>query len=66
MVLLYSYMGKVEHYRVQRDMTGSLTVDDEQHFENLAKLVEVRSYLYQYYDNVSCCCLQLIALQSRC
>ena len=37
-----SYNGKVEHYRVQRNEKNWVTVDDEEFFENLVKLVEVR------------------------
>ena len=37
-----SYDEKVEHYRVRRDHRGWVTVDDEEYFENLVKLVEVR------------------------
>ena len=36
-----SYDGKVEHYRVRRNEQGLVTVDDEEFFENLLKLVEV-------------------------
>lgn len=39
---LYSYEDKVEHYRVWRDTRGWVAVDDEEYFENLAKLVKVR------------------------
>ena len=38
-----SYEDKVEHYRVRRDERSWVTVDDEEYFENLFKLVEVRS-----------------------
>jgi len=38
----YSYDQKVEHYRVRRNDAGEVTVDDEEFFENLLKLVEVR------------------------
>ena len=36
-----SYDNKVEHYRVMRDKKNWVTVDDEEYFENLFKLVEV-------------------------
>ena len=36
-----SYEDKVEHYRVRRDERTWVTVDDDQFFENLFKLVEV-------------------------
>lgn len=38
-VSFFSYDGKVEHYRVQRNEEGKVTVDDEEYFENLLKLV---------------------------
>ena len=40
---LCSYENKVEHYRVRRNDAGEVTVDDEEFFENLLKLVEVRT-----------------------
>jgi len=36
-----SFGNKVEHYRVMRDDRNWVTVDDEEYFENLFKLVEV-------------------------
>ncbi len=36
------YEHKVEHYRVRRNKKNFVTVDDEEYFENLFKLVEVR------------------------
>lgn len=41
-IFFFSYDGKVEHYRVRRDGRNWVTVDDEEYFENLVKLVEVR------------------------
>lgn len=38
--LCVCYQGKVEHYRVKYK-DNQLTIDDEEFFENLAKLVEV-------------------------
>ncbi len=35
------YEQKVEHYRVRRNKKNMVTVDDEEYFENLFKLVEV-------------------------
>ncbi len=35
------YEQKVEHYRVRRNKKNFVTVDDEEYFENLFKLVEV-------------------------
>ena len=32
----------MEHYRVRRDKKGWVAVEDEEYFENLANLVEVR------------------------
>lgn len=40
--LLFSYENKVEHYRVRRNEACEVTVDDEEFFENLLKLVEVK------------------------
>ena len=37
------YDRKVQHYRVLKDNRGWVTVDDEQYFENLFKLVEVNT-----------------------
>ena len=34
----------MEHYRVRRDQRTWVTVDDEEYFENLFKLVEVRDF----------------------
>ena len=36
----HSYDGKVEHYRVCKHQRNWVTVDDEEYFENLVKLVE--------------------------
>ena len=36
-----SYENKVEHYRVRKNDKGRVTVDDEEYFDNLFKLVEV-------------------------
>jgi hypothetical protein len=41
----FRYDRKVEHYRVRRDERAWVTVDDEEYFENLFKLVAVK-YLY--------------------
>ena len=41
MVMHSSYDCKIEHYRVRKDDRGWVTVDDEEYFENLVKLVEV-------------------------
>ena len=38
----FRYDKKVEHYRVRRDERTWVTVDDEEYFENLFKLVEVK------------------------
>ena len=38
-----SYGTKVEHYRVRRNDSNWVTVDDEEYFENLVKLVEVQT-----------------------
>lgn len=35
----------MKHYKVWSDMTGRLTADNEQHFKDLAELVEVRNSL---------------------
>ena len=40
--ILFRYDRKVEHYRVRRDDRAWVTVDDEEYFENLFKLVEVK------------------------
>ena len=40
----YSCETKVEHYRVQRNDISWVTIDSEEYFENLVKLVEVCSF----------------------
>ena len=37
-----SYDNKVENYRVRRNDKGLVTVDDDEYFDNLIVLVEVR------------------------
>ena len=37
----YSYDNRVENYRVRRNDKGLVTVDDDEYFDNLIKLVEV-------------------------
>ena len=37
----YSYGEMIEHYLVRRNDNGWVTIDDEEYFENLVKLVEV-------------------------
>ena len=37
----YSYETRLQHYRVQRNENSWVTVDGEEYFENLVKLVEV-------------------------
>lgn len=39
--LYNSCANKVEHYRIRSDDEGRLTIDNEEHFENLLKLIEV-------------------------
>lgn len=39
--LLSSFDNKVEHYQIQRDSRDWVSVDGEEYFENLVKLVEV-------------------------
>lgn len=41
--LCVSCDGKVEHYRIIYH-NGKLTIDEEEYFENLMQLVEVRNY----------------------
>lgn len=43
-----SYDDKVEHYRVRRNKKGHVTVDDEEFFENLFKLVEVCQHVFTH------------------
>lgn len=38
--LCVCFQGKVEHYRVKRE-DGKLTIDDEEYFANLTRLIEV-------------------------
>lgn len=38
--LCVSYENKIENYRVRKNREGQVTVDDEEYFENLIKLVE--------------------------
>ncbi len=45
--LMHSYEDKVEHYRVRKNAKGKVTVDDEQYFENLVRLVEVGTSVKQ-------------------
>ena len=37
----HSYDNRVENYRVRRNDKGLVTVDDDEYFDNLIKLVEV-------------------------
>ena len=39
--MIFSYFGKVEYYRIARDNRNYVTVDEEEYFENLVKLIEV-------------------------
>ena len=50
---IFRYDRKVEHYRVRRDDRAWVTVDDEEYFENLFKLVEVKYYSMPYLHDSS-------------
>ena len=50
---IFRYDRKVEHYRVRRDDRAWVTVDDEEYFENLFKLVEVKYYSMPYLNDSS-------------
>lgn len=56
--VLYSFDNKVEHYRVILK-NNQVTVDEEEYFENLVRLVEVSiiNIISQYYIVLSyfCC-----------
>ena len=61
----FSYQSKVEHYQIQRDKRDWVSVDGEEYFENLVKLVEVRLG----YFHCTCHCLPftlISALSTRC
>ena len=52
---MYSYEMKIKHYRVRRNENSWVTVDDEDYFENLVKLVEV--------CHIVCVSLQEVSLE---
>ena len=61
-VLTCSYDTKIEHYRVIKKK-NLVTVDDEEFFENLFKLVEVSKHVYTIY---SVCRLSLYICTCTC
>ena len=52
--MLYSFEKKVEHYRVLL-RNNRVTVDEEEFFENLVKLVEVSVTIVSHYLIVFLC-----------
>ena len=51
-----SYDSKIEHYRVRKNADNLVTVDDEEYFENLFKLVEVSGHYLELYPSPTCTC----------
>ena len=42
----YSYGDELQNYRIRRNDKGWVTVDEEEYFENLVKLVEVHIHIW--------------------